>query len=262
LNIFELSLEVFLGSVVLVRSEPLITFIESLLDLRFVVALELISELVAVVDGSTHGIQVLFEALLGFELLLKDSVSFGVLLGIVNHTLNVFFGEAALIVGDSDGLGLASATLFGSDRKDGILINLEGDFNLGGTTRSGRDTSQIKFTEEMVVLNQSTFSFVNCNFDSGLHILSGCEWLGFLSWDNGTTWDNLGHHTTLNLDSKSKRSNIDKKYIFSLVTSFTAKNTSLDGSTISNSLIRIDTTIRFFSIKEVTNELLNLRNTG
>jgi hypothetical protein len=88
----------------------------------------------------------------------------------MDHTFNIFLGKAALIISNSDGLGLASATFLGSNGKDRVLIDLEGDLNLGGTTWGRWDTSQIEFTKKMVVLNQSTFSFINGNFNGCLHV--------------------------------------------------------------------------------------------
>ena len=70
------------------------------------------------------------------------------------------------------------------------------------------------------------------------------------------------HDTSNGFYSESKRGNIDEKQIFSFLRCLTTENTTLNCSTISNSFIRVDTSIWFFAIEEILNKLLYFWNTG
>lgn len=199
------SLEVLLHVVFLsffVGSHPVGLFLECLFDGLLVISLELVLELLLVLNGVSHLVDVVLELMLGFELLLDKLVLLGELFGFLDHAVNIGFAETALIIGDSDGLDLSSSLLGGLDGKDGVLIDLESDFNLGGSAGSGRDAVDIKLTELMVILNKSAFSFENSNGNSGLLVLVSGEGLGFLGGDDGSSVDDLGHDTSNGLNTK------------------------------------------------------------
>jgi hypothetical protein len=67
----------------------------------------------------------------------------------------------------------------------------------------------------------------------------------------------------LHLNTERKRDDIQKKEVLGLlVTSLVGEDSSLDGSTIGNSLIRVDRLVQLLTVKEVLKERLNLGNTG
>lgn len=53
-----------------------------------------------------------------------------------------------------------------------------------------------------------------------------------------------------------------KMSTFGFITSLSTEDSSLDRSTISNSLVRVDTLVRFLAVKIIPQELLNLGNPG
>jgi len=86
--------------------------------------------------------------------------------------------------------------------------------------------------------------------------------LGFLGWNDSTSWDNLGHDSSNSLHTEGKWSNINQENIFSFFGLFATEDTTLDSSTVSNGLIWVNTSVWFFSIKEIFNKLLNLWDSG
>ena len=70
----------------------------------------------------------------------------------------------------------------------------------------------------------------------------------------------LGHDTSGGLDTHGQGADIDQQNVRAGLLS--AQDTTLDGSTVSNGLIRVDTLGRLLSVEEVLEELLNLGNTG
>lgn len=113
----------------------------------------------------------------------------------------------------------------------------------------------------MVIFCQRPLTFKNLNCDSFLIILIGSENLWFLSWDVWTFWNNLAHDTTDSFNTKWERSSInDNDSSISRVLS--ADDTTLNSSTITNSLIRIDTCIWLFSIEKLFYQLSNFRNSS
>ena len=91
-------------------------------------------------------------------------------------------------------------------------------------------------------------------------LISG-ESLGFLAWDNCSTRNNLRHHAANCFYAKSKWGHINEKKILSFFRCLTSEDTTLNGSAVSNGLIWVDTSIGFFTVEEVLDELLNLRDT-
>jgi len=114
----------------------------------------------------------------------------------------------------------------------------------------------------MVILNHCSLSLEDGNGDLGLLVLVCGESLGLLSWDGGTSLDDGAHNSSNSLNTKGKWCNINEKNSTSLVSGLSSEDTSLDGGTISDSLIWVNSTVWLFSIEEVFDELLDLWNTG
>mmetsp|Transcript_4706 Transcript_4706/g.10345 ORF Transcript_4706/g.10345 Transcript_4706/m.10345 type:complete len:392 (+) Transcript_4706:682-1857(+) len=90
----------------------------------------------------------------------------------------------------------------------------------------------------------------------------GGESLGFLGRDSSTTVDKLGHDSSDGFNTLGKRSDIQKKNFAGGITSFSGQNSSLDGSTVGDGFIGVDTLRRILSSEIFGNELLNLGNTS
>jgi hypothetical protein len=80
--------------------------------------------------------------------------------------------ETALLVGDGDRLGFASALIGSGDLHDTVGVNLKGDFDLRDTAGGGWDAGELEFAEEVVVLGQRTLTLEDLDEDSGL-VISG-----------------------------------------------------------------------------------------
>jgi hypothetical protein len=110
LQVLEVRLEVLaLGIFVLL--EPVLSLLKGLLDLVLVFGVNLVSQLLLIFNGVSHCVNVVFDGVLGVDLLLEGLVLVGELLGVTDHGLNLLFREATLVVSDSNGLRLSSSLL-------------------------------------------------------------------------------------------------------------------------------------------------------
>mmetsp|Transcript_3882 Transcript_3882/g.5706 ORF Transcript_3882/g.5706 Transcript_3882/m.5706 type:complete len:148 (+) Transcript_3882:558-1001(+) len=112
----------------------------------------------------------------------------------------------------------------------------------------------------MVILSHRTFSFKNLNKNSILIILMSRESLRFFGWDERVSFNKNSHDSTNSFNTQTQRCDIQQKNIFSRF--ILRKNSTLNSSTISDSFIRVNTTVWFFTIEKVFQQLLNFRNTS
>jgi NAD-specific glutamate dehydrogenase len=167
--------------------------------------------------------------------------------------------ETTLLVGDGDGLGLASSLVGGGHLHDTVGVDLEGDLNLRDTTRSRRDGRELEFAEEVVILGERPFTLVDLDEDGGLVVGGGREDLALASGDDSVTGDELGHDTTGGLDTESEGADIDKDDLAGTLSS--GEDTTLDSGTVGDSLVGVDTLGRLLS-EVLLEELLDLGDTG
>jgi len=113
----------------------------------------------------------------------------------------------------------------------------------------------------MVVLDLGALTLKDSDSDGSLLVLVGCEGLGLLGWDNGTTLNNWGHDSTDSLNTERKWGDIDEENVLGLLGGLASENTSLDGSTIGDGLIWVDATVWFLTVEEFLKEGLDLWNT-
>ena len=103
----------------------------------------------------------------------------------------------------------------------------------------------------MVVLSLWSLTFVNNNVHLCLLVL-GCHILfGLLSGDHRSSRDDNTHLTSNRLNSERQRGHINKEQILGLLSGLATQDTSLYSSTISHSLIWVDSFVRFFTIEVV-----------
>merc|ERR1712228_554681 len=135
----------------LVGVQPLDGLIALVSDQLLVVSGDLVGHLL-VVNGGLHVEAVALQAVLGRDPVLLLVVLVLELLGVVDHALDLFLGQTALVVSDGDLVLLPSALVTGRHVQDTVSVDVEGDLDLRNTTGSGGNTSQVKLAEEMVVL--------------------------------------------------------------------------------------------------------------
>merc|ERR1719184_90569 len=107
------------------------------------------------------------------------------LLCIIDHLLNVFLGQSALIIGDSDLILLSSRLVSCGNVQDAICVDVKGDLNLRDSSGSWRYSSQIKLAQIMIILGHSSFSFEYLDGDCRLIISVGGESLSLLGGNRG-----------------------------------------------------------------------------
>mmetsp|Transcript_33377 Transcript_33377/g.45689 ORF Transcript_33377/g.45689 Transcript_33377/m.45689 type:complete len:468 (-) Transcript_33377:106-1509(-) len=112
----------------------------------------------------------------------------------------------------------------------------------------------------MVVLGHGAFSFENLDSHTVLVVLVSGKDLRFLGGDKGSTVNQRGHDSANSLNTQSQRGDIKKDNFLSGL--ILGKNTSLDSGTISDSFIGVNTTVRFLSVEEIFQELLDLGDTS
>jgi len=112
----------------------------------------------------------------------------------------------------------------------------------------------------MVISGHRSFSFEDLNCNCLLVILIGSENLRFLGWEDRSSGDNITHDSTDGFNSQRQRCSVnnDDAVRESL---FTTDNTTLNSSTLSDSLIRVDTSVQILA-EEILNEFSNLRDTS
>lgn len=158
-----------------------------------------------------------------------------VLLCIVDHVLDLLLTQTGA-GGDGDGLVLVGGLVLGANVDDGVGVNVEGDLNLGDTTVGRGNADKLEVAEELVVADKLTLTLVDLDLDSGLEVGSSREGLGLLGGDGGVAVDQTGEDTTEGLNTEGKRSDIEKEEVSDLA----RKDTTLDGGTDGDSLVRVD----------------------
>jgi hypothetical protein len=140
-ELLELLIKVLSDSGSGVLLEPVLGLLDGVEKRLLVVLLNLATKTLIVVELVLEAVGVVLELVTGFNALTVGLVLLGVLLGLLNHALNVIAAKTALVVGDSDALTLTGALVDGGDLEDTVGIKLESDLNLGNTT--GRGTVQL-----------------------------------------------------------------------------------------------------------------------
>ena len=138
-----------------------------------------------------------------------------------------------------------------------------------------RDAGEFEFSKKVIVLCKRTLTLENLNENSRLVVSGSGEATALLAHsrrssdkdlhlalpcgDDRVTGDQLREDTASCLDTKGEWADIDENDVrcpFS-----TGENTTLNSSTVSDSLVRVDALGRFLSAEVFFKELLNLRNT-
>ena len=255
LDFLEFLLEVISRSRLALRLNPIGGHLDGVQERLLVIGIQLATEALRVTELGLEAIDIGREGVEGFDALLLGFVLGGKLLSLCDHPINILLSQTSPLVGDSDRFRFASALVRGGDLHDTVGIDFERDLDLGNTTWSGGNASELELAEEVVVLGQGTFTLEDLNQDGRLVVGSGGEDLALAGGDDGVTRDQFGHDTTSGLDTESEGVDVDKDYVTQ--TFVASEDTTLNGSTIGNSFIRVDTLGGFLS-EVLLEELLNL----
>lgn len=162
-------------------------------------------------------------------------VGLGVLLGVLNHLLDLVVGETRAR-GNGDGLVLVGGLVLGVDVDDGVGVNVEGDLDLGNTAVGRGDADELEVAEHLVVLDELTLTLVDLDLDGSLEVGGSGEDLGLLGRDGGVAVDQTGEDTAEGLDTKREGSDIEEEEVLDL----TGEDSTLDSSTDSDSLVGVN----------------------
>merc|ERR1719152_1036671 len=200
------------------------------------------------IDKRNGGVGISLKTVTLVDTLLHHLILLGVLLSLLNHSLDLLITETSL--------------LFSRDLQDTVGINLKGDIDLRDSTRGRRNSGELELTEKMIVLRHGSFTLKDLNEHSRLVVLVRTEGLRFLGGNHRVTLDQFRHHTSDGLNSERKRSNIEKKNILGSSLGGSSENTTLNGSTVRHSLIGVDRFVGLLTVEEILEKRLNLGNTS
>ena len=254
-------LVLLLGSLLAVV-EPLDNLVDLSLQGLLVASLNLLVDL-GVTESVAERVGVGLKAVLGSDTLTLLLVLILVLLRISKHALNLLLGQAALVVGDDNLVGLASALLDGGDVHDTVGIKIESNLNLRNTTRSRGDTSELELAHQVVVLGALALTLVDLDQHTRLVVGEGREDLRLLGGDGGVAGNELGHHTTSSLDTERQGSNIEQQDLLGRGRcGVSRQNGRLNGSAIRDGLVGVDALVGLLAVEVVGDELLDAGDTG
>jgi len=114
----------------------------------------------------------------------------------------------------------------------------------------------------VVILNHTSLSFVDLDFDSGLVVGISGEDLGLFGRDSGVSGDNNTHNTSDSLNTLGKRGDIEEEHILNGGGLRSVENGGLDGGTVSDGLIGVDGLVKGLSTEEVGEHSLDLGDSG
>ena len=262
----EFSLELLLLGIVLseilgIRLDELETLGGGSLDGGLVLIGEVGLQLLFV-ENVLHLEAVVLEGVLGLNLLSNGIILSSELVSVGDHLLDLLLGKTTLIVGDSDLLGLTGGLIASGDVEDTIGIDIESNFDLGGTTGCGGDALEVEFTEQVIVFGHLTLTFEYLDEDTWLVVSVGGESLLLLGGNASVSGDEDSHDTTSGLDTLGEGSDIQKEEILDLLGTLTGEDSGLNGSTEGNSLIGVDGSVEGLSVEEVLEERLDLGDSG
>ena len=235
--------------------KPLETLVGAVLDGGSIVGGEF---KVLLVKSVLHLEAVVLERVLGLDLLLLHLILSSELLGILDHLLDLVLGKSTLVVGDGDLVDLTSALVDSGDVKDTIGIDIEGDLNLGSTTRGRGDVVKVELAEEVVVLGELTLTIEDLDHNTGLVVSVGGEGLGLLGGDGRVSVNEVGHDTAGGLNTHGKRGDIEEEELLSLGVTTTGEDGSLDSGTVGDGVIGVDRLVKSLTTEEVDEHLLDL----
>mmetsp|Transcript_109647 Transcript_109647/g.340299 ORF Transcript_109647/g.340299 Transcript_109647/m.340299 type:complete len:677 (+) Transcript_109647:253-2283(+) len=241
-----------------VRVHPRLAVLERIHDLFLLVSVHLLAEALVLAGAfgrGAHGVDVAVERILRVDPLLDLLVLVRVLLGLLDHLLDLLLGQAALVVCDRDLLALACALVLRADVQDAVRVDLEGHLDLRLAARRRRDPAQLELAEEVVVLGHGPLSLVDLDVHGRLVVLVRREDLRLLGRDDGVAADELRHDSADRLDAERERRHIEQQQVLAALA---AQDPRLHRGAVGDCLVRVDAAVRLLSVEEVLDQLLDL----
>uniref|UniRef100_A0A8C4DM94 Uncharacterized protein n=1 Tax=Dicentrarchus labrax TaxID=13489 RepID=A0A8C4DM94_DICLA len=244
--------------VVLQPADDLVTLLNHLL----LVLLTNFALQVLVLHAALHVEGVGLQGVLGSDLLPLKVVLGFVSVGVLHHPLDLFFAQTALIVGDGDLVLFAGAFVHRRHVQNAVGVHVEGDLDLRDPSWSGRDSRQLKFAQQVVVLGHGSFPFVDLDQDPGLVVSVGAEGLGLFGGDGGVAFDQGGHDSSGGLDTQGQRCHIQQQQVLNVARGVARENGGLDGGTVSHRLIWVDALVQLPAVEEILQQFLDFGDAG
>ncbi|EAQ03925.1 putative NAD-specific glutamate dehydrogenase encoded in antisensegene pair with dnaKJ [Pseudooceanicola batsensis HTCC2597] len=182
-----------------------------------------------------------FGLVLGFDQLAAGLVRLGVLLGVLDHLVDVLVGETARGL-DRDLLFLVGALVLGTDRDDAVGVDVEGHLDLRHPARRRGDVFEIELTEHLVVGRHLAFTLEDPDGHGILVVLGGREDLALLGRDRRVAVDQAGEHATQRLDPQRQRGHVQQHHVLHVA----LKDTGLDRGAERDDLVRVHALVRLF----------------
>ena len=110
--------------------------------------------------------------------------------------------QDTFVIGDGDFVLTASALVNSCHIQNAVSIQVEGHLNLWHTSRCRRNSTQLKLSENIIVLRHGTFALVDLDQHAGLVVGVRCECLRLFGWDRCVTFDQRCHYTAGRLNTK------------------------------------------------------------
>ncbi|EID10575.1 putative NAD-specific glutamate dehydrogenase [Mycobacterium xenopi RIVM700367] len=178
------------------------------------------------------------------------AVLFGVRLGVLDHPVDLFLGQGRAFL-DTDRVLLAGALVLGGDVHDAVGVDVEGDLDLRHAARRRRDTGQLEGTQQLVVRSDLALTLIDLNHHRRLVVVGGGERLTALGRDRGVAFDQLGHHTTLGLDTQAQWGNVKQQNVFHL----TLQHAGLQRGTHCDDLVGVDALVGLLAAGEFLDQV-------
>ena len=137
-----------------------------------------------------------------------------------------------------------------------ICIDIERNLNLRHAAWRRRNSGQLELTEAEVIAGKLTLTLHNMNLHRGLVVRGSAEDLALSRRNRRVSLDQLRCNTAQRLNTKRQRRNIQKNDILRL----TGQDRTLNCSSQSNTLVRVDVLVRLFAQK-LSHRINNDRHT-
>mmetsp|Transcript_30097 Transcript_30097/g.48040 ORF Transcript_30097/g.48040 Transcript_30097/m.48040 type:complete len:208 (-) Transcript_30097:69-692(-) len=163
----------------------------------------------------SQGLHKSLDALSRFDTLPQNAVSVGIPLHVLHHDLTVILAETTFVLSDCSFFSFAGVHVLSADRQDTIAVHLKYNLNLRLTLGRWCNTSEVKLTEQAVILGQRLLTFVNLKTDLKLIVCGSGHYHSLPRWYYCVA-RNHWHHlcwATRKSESQSHRSHVEKQKV-------------------------------------------------
>ncbi|KAK2976851.1 hypothetical protein RJ640_009302 [Escallonia rubra] len=155
-----------------------------------------------IINSASHLVRIIFQGNLGIDPLLVLLVLSFVLLSLYCHFINLFCGQPSLDIGNSDTVLLTSGRLLCRDIQDAIDINIKADTYFWDMPWCRWNSTEIKFSQEVVILGSCSFTLVHRKTDNSLVVIPRGETLLHLGRNWCVPWNYKTHFTSVGIHSQ------------------------------------------------------------